>query len=269
MSTVVIKGKTIIQGTTVMGSQAVGVVTSGQVLYYDFGNGSCYSGSGTTVNDLSGNANGATLTGSPTLTYSSTTGGIMTYPTTNTTGYFTTAAATTINDLTALTVNLWINPTTIVANPFFYKSDNNSVQGWFCGMETNIPTAVNGICFSKVLSTTNLRYAVDMSSMTAATWAMVTITFDGVAPAVTAPNVHIYLNTVELTTVTKTANGTGTYSSDAAQPLYCGRCDASTTTGADLGDFNGSQGVTQLYNRVLTTGEISQNFNAVRARYGL
>lgn len=33
--------------------------------------------------------------------------------------------------------------------------------------------------------------------------------------------------------------------------------------------FNGSIGLTQLYNRALTTLEVQQNFNATRSRFGI
>lgn len=247
------------------------IVSSGLVLYYDFGNTSCYSGSGTTINDLTANANTATMIGTPAITYSSSNGGILVYPSSNTTSYLSIPAATSINDLSALTVNLWVNPTTIINNPFFYKSDNNNVQGWWAGMETGINGgANNGIGFARVLSGTDLRYFVSMTGMNAATWVMVTITFDGVAPAVTSPNVHVYFNGVENTTVTFTANGSGTTSSDATQPLYFGRNDASTSTGGStVSNLVGSQGITLLYNRVLSQTEITQNFNATRTTYGI
>jgi hypothetical protein len=59
------------------------VPTNGLMLYYDFTNSNCYSGTGSTVNDLSGNSYNGTLVNSP--VYSSTDGGELLFnPATNT-----------------------------------------------------------------------------------------------------------------------------------------------------------------------------------------
>ena len=56
----------IIQGVTLNGTRVVdaGVITSGLILYLDANNSSSYSGTGTTLNDLSGNGYTHTLSAS-------------------------------------------------------------------------------------------------------------------------------------------------------------------------------------------------------------
>lgn len=75
--------------------------------------------------------------------------------------------------------------------------------------------------------------------------------------------------TVTPTTLTAFVNGNfntvanpRTYVSGASVPLI-------SFTGAGAGSFNGDLGFFMIFNRALTQAEITQNFNALRSRYGI
>ncbi len=78
-------------------------------------------------------------------------------------------------------------------------------------------------------------------------WTHWTVTWDG---STTAANAHIYKNAVEAT-YQATTDGTGTFS-DAGQPGTCGAGLAAT------GDLDGKLAHMQVWNRVLSDGEIRQ-----------
>jgi hypothetical protein len=92
-------------------------------------------------------------------------------------------------------------------------------------------------------------------------------------PATAAPALNTWqciAVTMSGTTVTHylngNTNGTGTLSTtigDAGANLYIG------SRGDLFTKMNGKMGIVQIYNRALSAGEVAQNFNAIRSRYGL
>ena len=92
-------------------------------------------------------------------------------------------------------------------------------------------------------------------------------------PATAAPALNTWqciAVTMSGTTVTHylngNTNGTGTLSTtigDAGANLYIG------SRGDLFTKMNGKMGIVQIYNRSLSAGEVAQNFNATRSRYGL
>jgi hypothetical protein len=72
---------------------------------------------------------------------------------------------------------------------------------------------------------------------------------------------RIYINGTQAAT-TPLSGGTGF--SSPTSPLYLGQ-----RVGATSNRFAGKMGPIRLYSRALSADEVSQNFNAVRGRYGL
>jgi hypothetical protein len=214
------------------------VVTTGLQLYLDAGNASSYSGSGTAWNDLSGNSRNGTLTNGP--TYSSADGGSIVFDGSN--------------DYVQCTGSLTVTAATFVA---WIKRNGN--QGQY-----------DGILFSRGTNTTGMNFQVSnqlgyhwndagntynwQSGLTIPdlTWCMIAV-------SVTSTAAIAYLcQSSGITTATNTVSHGSSLLNDIKLAL-----DSSTRY------FNGNIAIAQLYNTALSAEQISQNFTADRARFGL
>jgi hypothetical protein len=233
----------LIQGVTLTGTYVVdvpSVVTGNLSMYLDAGVTSSYPGSGTAWTDLSGNSRNGTLTGGP--TYTSADGGSIVFDGTNDfvqcSGSLTATAATFV---------IWIR--------------RNGPQDDFDGIIYSRSANATGISFfgttNKISYTWN--NAVDTYSWDSGltipdlTWCMVAV-------SVTSTSATAYLcQSSGITSATNTVSHTSTVLDDVklAQDDLGGRF------------FNGRIAVAMIYNRALSAGEITQNFNALRSRYGL
>ena len=229
------------------------IVTSGLVLLLDAGIPHSYPGSGTTWTDLSGVGNNGTLVNSP--TYSSSNGGTLVFDGTN--------------DYVTLPTNLLIHET---GNPFTFSIwFKTSSTGIILGQtNTSNPTSATGYVPAIYVGANGLLYtscfwgnsianqSVSSSSVNNGSWNNITVTF--------ASSSHIsYLNGVSYSTLSKTQT---TYSSTYYYFLGSGKVVGWTSPPASP-YFNGSIATTSYYNRALSATEITQNFNALRNRYGV
>ena len=225
------------------------IVTSGLVLHLDAGNTKSYSGTGSTWYDRSGNLNGGvvnngTLVNGP--SYSSIGGGSIGFDGSN--DYVTILNNTTVS----FTIGCWINTTATsytgtqayegngivwsdvagVANDFVLSILNNKAS-WFTGDNT---TTIN--------STTTINTG---------SWFYITVVKNG-----TNSTKQLFINgTLEST-------GTSGTSLLTANPNI--RIGGNTLDGKY---FNGKIGQVKIYNKVLSTTEVLQNFNATRSRFGI
>jgi hypothetical protein len=243
------------------------IVTDGLVLALDAGNIKSYNAgvSTTTWTDLSGRGNTGTLTNGP--TYSSANGGTIGFDGTNDYAQST----ITLTDAQAegdLTYEYWVQPTRTINGSFTQSTsgtnyyDAGSDQGL-----GNIPVYKQGdasyaafqFCFGTngfVVGAHNTSYAppflVDYQSYT------------GIS--------HL--------TVIKTATGcsyyiNGVFKKSTSQPRILGAVPSwITSNGAIFGSnfgryFQGNIFAYKLYTRALSATEVSQNFNALRSRYGI
>jgi hypothetical protein len=233
----------IIQGVTLTGTYVVdlpGVVTTNLSMFLDAGNASSYPGSGTAWTDLSGNSRNGTLTGGP--TYTSADGGSIVFDGTNDfvqcSGSITATAATFVT---------WIR--------------RNGSQDDFDGIIYSRSANATGISFfgttNKISYTWN--NAVDTYSWDSGltipdlTWCMIAV-------SVTSTSATAYLcQSSGITSATNTVSHTSTTLDD----IKIGQ--------DDLGGrfFTGNIATAMIYDRALSAGEITQNFNALRSRYGL
>ena len=228
-----------ISGVKIIPESAASVVTTGLQLYLDAGNASSYPGSGTAWTDLSGNNRDGTLTNGP--TYSGTNGGSIVFDGSN--DYVQCSGSLTV---TAATFVTWIK--------------RNGSQGQY-----------DGILFSRGAVTTGMNFQVSnqlgyhwndagntynwQSGLTIpdATWCMIAV-------SVTSTAATAYLcQTGGTTTATNTVNHASSLLNDIKLALD----DAAARY------FNGNIAIAQLYNIALSAGEISQNFEADRARFGV
>ena len=217
------------------------IVTSGLVLALDAANTKSYPGSGTTWRDLSGNGNNGTLVNSP--TYSSANGGSLVF---NHTNYIN------LGDPASLRFGTgdWSFECWLKINSLSYGgSDAITIasKGYSSGFEV--------FWYGGVLSTwianTNTSYGIS-SDWAINTW------------------YHIVFSKISgVYTVYKNAN----YYSQSSNTSNISATGISWFIGARSGDgslaFDGSIPVARMYNKGLSTAEISQNYNALKSRYGL
>jgi hypothetical protein len=233
-----------------------GIVQSGLILNLDGGLTSSYSGIGTTWTDLSGNGNNGILQNDVGFSISSNSnGGSMVF--------------NGVDNYVTLPTNLLIHET---GNPFTFSiwfitsstgiilgqqntSTPNSATGWVPA----IYVGTNGLLYTSCFwggTTSNL--SVSSSSVNNGSWNNITVTFSS--------NSQIsYLNGVSYATLSKTQTN---YSSTYYYFLGTGRVSGWTNF-PESPYFNGNIPIVKYYNRALSAAEVSQNFNALRGRYGV
>ena len=220
-------------------AEEVTIVTTGLQLYLDAGQAASYSGSGTAWNDLSGNGRNGTLTNGP--TYSSAGGGSIVFDGTN--DFVQCSGSVTA---TAATFVAWIR--------------RNGTQGSYDGILISRGSNVTGMMFQ---SSNQLAYIWN-NAVNAYTWQsgliVPDLTWCMVAVSVTSTAATAYLcQSSGITSAINTVSHTSTTLDDIkiGQEDFGGRF------------FTGNIATAMIYDRALSAGEITQNFNALRSRYGL
>lgn len=220
------------------------IVTSGLVMNLDAGNSASYPGSGTTWTDLSGLGTNGTLTNGPTFN-SSNSGSIVLDGS---------------NDYVAFDYDLRTN--------WSYECwvlKNVSTSFAFLGLG---PTGVTSSAISIALgnpNSTTLRFGFwandtdfPIATTLTNTWYHYCFTYNHSSPFTK----KCYRNGVEIS---------GTPVQTQAQFIGTGTVRIGATYGPSVNDAyaNGRFAISRLYNRVLSQAEITQNFNALRGRYGI
>ena len=219
--------------------EEVTVVTTGLQLYLDAGQAASYPGTGTTWTDLSPNGRNGTLTNGP--TYSSAGGGSIVFDGTN--NFVQCSGSLT---LTAATFVAWIR--------------RNGTQGQYDGVLFSRGTGVTGMNFqvsnqlgyhwNNAVNTYGWQSGLTVPDLT---WCMIAV-------SVTSTAATAYLcQSSGITSATNTVS----HGSSLFDDIKLAQDDA----GARF--FNGSIAVAQLYNVALSASEVSQNFQADRARFGV
>lgn len=208
------------------------IVTDGLVLCLDVANRKSYPGSGTAWTDLSRNGNNATLVNTP--TFSSANSGVLVFN--GTTQY----ASCIIPALTNYSLSFWIYVISLPA------SGEEQIFG-APGDVASISLYNSGVGGWKWLSWSGST-ARTGNVMSTGVWYNFIMTRTG-------STTNFYVNgslSSTFATGVSISSGTGYF------------CDVSASGGRNL---NANVGNISFYNRVLTTTEISQNFNALRGRY--
>ena len=232
------------------------LVTDGLQFYIDPSNVQCYPGSGSTIYDLSGNGRDATMylyqsSGNKTTSGHGITvsGGWFNFPTSNHFSFISLPSST-IAGLTAFTMEFWIYPSSITSNINTLVSSgaaNNFL--WYINSTTNITYSNQG-CGSGGVSfdftAANNLFTLVRSSST----------------------IQTYRNTVAKGSIADSIALTvpGTFGEFVVGQEYDSNAN---------GDFEivqswlGKIGPIRIYNRALSTAELTQNYNAHKSRYGL
>lgn len=225
----------------------VGIVRNGLVLNVDAGNFASYPTSGTTWYDLSGNVNDGVLTNGP--TYSTSNGGALIFDGVDDYVNLGNTIDFASSQFSAgFTIELWVNPKVTTANSALFSSAQGSSGGewqlyiWY-NTDQKFGTAQRYSGSQNDFQTSNT-YAPD-------NWYHLVVTSNNTT-------CRIYVNAVE-----QNNNGTGQPNN---QPS--GR----EVRIASFKNYNFSQSTTaicRVYNKALTSGNVTTNFNADKGRYGL
>lgn len=225
--------------STVTGGQG-NIVTAGLVLNLDAANPRSYPPpyNGTVWTDLSGNGYNGTLTNGP--TFSSANGGSIVFDGTN--AHVTTTFNTQLTNFTAC---IWFRPTDSTNSTYARLLDKNYVGGFWLGKGTSANSWGGGVLegvspFGRYLTLTDGQWNFLVSTRLGTTHTL-------------------YGNGIINTT-------SGTVSSTA---LDTTNLMIARFIGGGGYNFKGNIGLIQIYNRALSASEISQNFNATRARFGI
>lgn len=217
------------------------IVTDGLVLCLDAANKKSYPGSGTSWYDLSGNRNTGTLTNGP--TFSSNNNGTIVFDGVNdvvsipNNGQFSFKGNT-------FSINMWIYPTswtnTINARTLI-DFESAGWKGWLI-RQYGTNTYLGGNSDTRISSV--------LPSLNS--WTNLSFTSNGTNAILYYNGIVNYSTTIYYPSNSTTSSyGIGNNSENPAQ------------------GFQGQIPLVQVYNRALSADEISQNFNALRGRYGL
>ena len=218
------------------------IVRDGLVLNLDAGYPTSYSGSGTTWTDLSGSGNTGTIANG---TYSSANGGSLVF---NRSTYVDLGDPTSLRFGTGdWSVEWWFK-----ANQIFYGDINDSAMF----VSKNYATSFEAFFYQGNFANYVAGGGVSTGNISTPTWAINTwyhtvySKLNGVY--------NVYQNTVLRGQTANSSNISGTGSS-----WWIGR-----RSGGSLG-FDGYIPIVRMYNKGLTATEVTQNFNALRYRYGI
>ena len=212
------------------------IVTDGLVLCLDAADQTSYPTTGTTWFDLAGSNNG-TLTNGPTF---SGTGASSSIVFDGTDDYVDCGNNSSLNAPNQITLSAWVNGT-YTPGAEYAVIDKGEVVGHHFGVYQQ-----------KIIFQTTQGYKLSNTVLSNNVWYNIIVVYDKI-------NVKFYLNNI--------ADGVQSLSGGLNAPT------ANVLIGRYRNDlpltFNGKISITQIYNRALTASEITQNFNALRGRFGL
>ena len=243
----------IINSTIANTLGSTGIPHNGLVLNLDASIKNSYPGSGGTWYDMSGYGNNGTLVSSP--TYSSANGGSFTFNGSN--QYATLGTPSSLNITGSITINSWVKfsslPSSGNISTIYEKGYDGTYEQTFLRYNGQGAGIEFGTYNQTNFTTYYTPYVVG-SSVLVNNWCNIIGIFDGFS-------FRIYLNNV---LVSQTAY-TGTLLSSSA-PVSIGAALISVSYQRFL---SGNISSVQAYNRALSAAEVSQNYNALRGRFGL
>lgn len=236
-------------------------VTNGLVLNLDAGNNSSYNGSGTTWNDLSGNGYTATMTSAnPTFVsngeasyFNLANNGKYIYNNDTSVQGFTFATNTGIPQTNGFTIEFMYYISSYNfgngQNPIFLNTGTGS--GYRFGILND------GSLYFMIGDGSSTNATVGAGSVSIGAWFHIVGVFDRTNTLGGGSKIYAYSN--------GTSKGSNTIAAYPAMSLaapnisYTGCCSA----------FDGRLNLLRVYNKPLTAGEVTQNFNASKTRFGL
>jgi hypothetical protein len=217
------------------------IITNGLVFYLDAANINSYVSGSTKWNDLSRERNNGTLTNGP--TFNSLNGGRIVFD-----GIDDYVESTNLTNLSYNTWNAWIYPTSFTDHAFHTVVAKAYASAWWFGLNNNDGRVQLWAGGAAVASTG----AVVLNA-----WSHIAAAWDGT-------NVYFYINGVLDSTISRV----GTPVSNNAT-VKIGADFSMGTSGVLDYRFTGRIAQVSIYNRVLPTIEIQQNYNATKTRFGL
>lgn len=226
------------------------IVTDGLVGYWDANNTKSYSGSGTAINDLSGNNNHGTLVGSPPVSNGAITlNGSSQFISTNYTQ----------TSVTAYTIDAWFNTTSGDTGTFVQNRGSGAGQSISVGINNGAAGKLYIQVDSDIIGIGQETIA---STYIDGNWHNVIGVFNQPSGAITPSSFTIYVDGIQA------ATSEFTYGSISV-PL-------TGLSGTIIGYhqawdvyYSGSLGPIKIYNRALSATEAKQNFNALKGRFGI
>lgn len=216
-----------------------GIVTNGLVLYLDAANRDSYVSGSTTWNDLSRNRINGTLVNG--VGFSGANAGSMTFD--NVDDFVN--LGNTIQAPTNFTITTWLSNPNSRQGGILTKGLVNEVTEWGLSFGYSNPRLLVG-------------RPRGFNQQVSASWVPYTTGFHHIAYTVSGSNSSsLYINNVLVSSNALTVSP-GTTTENLQVGLH-----------GTLYYFGGNISNIQLYNRVLTTQEILQNYNSTKARYGL
>lgn len=234
--------------------------TSGAYFYYDPGNTNSYNG-GTTLADLSGNNNNATVFNSP--IHTSGTGGYFTFDGND--DYILSPNIDNSGD-ERHTVEVWIYPTSTNLSIWSDLGQTTpNVSYHFAGAQIYMVGPVHQIV-SALWAGTSTQRGTNYASFTSPLnkWQQVVRVYDG---SKIIPYYNGIKGTEENVSFDSPTDGTG--SSGTGWYLAFGSTDTTTYNSTIANQFAGRYGVIRYYKTALSDSEILQNFEADKNKYGL
>jgi hypothetical protein len=247
------------------------VVTSGLVYYMNLSYSSSFVSGTNLVKDLANNLTGSYNT-LPSYSFSTTQGVNLVY---NKNNYLnvTSSTARSLNGISngPMTISFIVSASVWTTQTLMQKGDGGSVTGFIVstannGTQESTIGATGSILFT-VLSSGNDLYKLVSGSLSTSSWTQVNITWDG---SYSSSAVHIYYNNVEQTYI-DSRDGSPTFNSDAPYPMFIGGSGSiATAPTAYFGTgFTGLLPVVLIYNRILSSNELTQNYNKFKLQYSL
>lgn len=236
------------------------IVTNGLLANYDM---TTYT-SGSTVSDISGNGRTLTLYNTPTTTKVNNSTALVFNSASSQWAIDTAGYGTLLNTASGFTYDLWFYPITVNGTLITEYSNNTANSGW--------QDAQMGITSSGNLNTgvyngsgAGLNPSISGPVITANKWYHCVLVYDG------STTITEYVNGVNA--------GSVTFSLTKLNPpggtpyaTYLSLAHTDSTgyyIGGVTGYFNGYIGAWKMYSRALSATEVSQNFQALRNRYGV
>ena len=238
------------------GSWPSNLVTSGLILNLDAGNTNSYPGTGTTWTDLSGNGNDSTLSNGP--AFSSADGGSIVTDGSNDsvnipTNFFS------FPSITAFTIEVWFKSTQTNGGTIFGQQSGSYSPASASGYVPVIYLKSNGQIRVEPFWTGSVNNSIvsSSSSLNDGNWHNIITTFG-------SGTNKLYIDgsyNSQQTGLTLT-NFTTTYYYIIGAGKAGGR-----SLGSDF--YSGNTSIFRFYENELTAAEVTQNYNALKGRYGL
>lgn len=225
------------------------IITDGLVLELDAGDRNSYPGTGTTWRDLSGNSNNGTLINGPTFN----------------TGSLGNIVFDGVDDYTSFSINptltnqvtfeLWIRP-----DSSNVTGGGGSVASYVFGREGNYRLILGtGGTFSWICATTNNSWystgtAIGSANTYNLQWIQVDCVYD-------STKLLLYVNSNLIVTGSAISGNISTSNPSAFQFMQA--------SGGNITYGKGNLSNFKTYNRALSAAEVSQNYTAMKTRFGL